>query len=475
MAERQNYKLSDRLIKSLCSETPAKATRHGDGDSLYLIHMPNDGIYWVFKYRFQTAKDIRKKDKDYRIGIYKSTSTPFSQTFKPEMSIKEARQERDRLKSLVKQRIDPSEQKKENKLSFNEGDRFITIAEKYIESRSKTTPKNIGKLKNFLNNHIAPLIGDHPIQSITVQDINLTLQAIEKKAIDQGKASSSTAHDCGGFLKSVFDYAINKLNFNITNVAQGRTSALEKHKPKRMPVIEQQYFPELLNRIDNYCIDHPNADVQTMAGLKLIALCFVRTKELRHFEWSEIDYIHHVWRIPAHKMKMGREHIIPLSPQAMSIIESLKPITGHLDYVFYNFSRKKVFSEAWLNQALNLMGYDGKNSANMTGHGFRQLASTGLNELRFDSDMIELQLAHLDETSVKRRYDTSSMLAERQLMMNEWANYLDELRQGKTKSFDLMTPDELIKLKSDRNEASLIVRLRQLKSEGLLEDLLAKI
>lgn len=107
-------------------------------------------------------------------------------------------------------------------------------------------------------------------------------------------------------------------------MAQGRTSALEKHKPKRMPVIEQQYFPELLNRIDNYCTDHPNADVQTMAGLKLIALCFVRTKELRHFEWSEIDYIHHVWRIPSHKMKMGREHIIPLSPQAMSIIRKFE-------------------------------------------------------------------------------------------------------------------------------------------------------
>ena len=89
--------------------------------------------------------------------------------------------------------------------------------------------------------------------------------------------------------------------------------------------------------------------------------------------------------------------------------------------------------------------------------------------------MIELQLAHLDETSVKRRYDTSSMLAERQLMMNEWANYLDELRQGKTKSFDLMTPDELIKVKAERTEASLIVRLRQLKSESLLEDLLAKL
>lgn len=475
MTERQNYKLSDRLIKSLCSETPKKATRHGDGDSLYLVHMPNDGIYWVFKYRFQTNKDISKKDKDYRIGVYKSSSTPLSQTFKPEMGIKEARLERDRLKALVKQGIDPADQKKEKKLSFNEADRFITIAQKYIESRSKTSPKNIQKLNNFLNNHIAPLIGDYPIQSITVQDINLTLQTIEQKALTLGKSSSSTAHDCGGFLKSVFDYAINKLHFNITNVAQGRTSALEKHKPKRMPVIEQQHFPELLNRIDNYCKDHPNADVQTMAGLKLIALCFVRTKELRHFEWKEIDYIHHVWRIPAHKMKMGREHIIPLSPQAMAIIESIKPLTGDTDYVFYNFSRKKVFSEAWLNQALNFMGYNGKDSANMTGHGFRQLASTGLNELRFDSDMIELQLAHLDETSVKRRYDTSSMLAERQLMMNEWANYLDELRAGKAKSFDLMTPDELIQLKADRNKASLIVRLRQLKSEGLLESILAQI
>ena len=164
--------------------------------------------------------------------------------------------------------------------------------------------------------------------------------------------------------------------------------------------------------------------------MQLMTLCSVRTKELRFFEWSEIDHHKNVWHIPAHKMKMRQDHIIPLSLQAMAIIERMRPLTEKTGYVFYNFERSKPYSDVWFNQALKRMGCTGDPYPEMTGHGFRQLASTGLYELQFSQNLIEIQLARIKQSSVKKRYDPSAYLAERQMMMNQWANHLNDLRAG---------------------------------------------
>ena len=213
-----------------------------------------------------------------------------------------------------------------------------------------------------------------------------------------------------------------------------------------------------------------------------MTLCFVRTKELRYFEWSEIDYHKSVWRIPAAKMKMRQDHIIPLSPQAMAIIERMRPLTEQTGYVFYNFESNKPYSEVWFNQALKRMGYAGDPYPKMTGHGFRQLASTGLYELQFSESLIEIQLAHLEQSSVRRRYDLSEHLAERQMMMQRWANYLDDLRAGKVISFDLLTPDELAKEMDSRNEQVTDIALhdkdiliKSLRAQGVSQEVLAKL
>ncbi|GAF53281.1 phage integrase [Psychrobacter sp. JCM 18900] len=179
---------------------------------------------------------------------------------------------------------------------------------------------------------------------------------------------------------------------------------------------------------------------------------------------------------------MRQDHIIPLSPQAMAIIERMRPLTERTGYVFYNFERSNPYSEVWFNQALKRMGYTGDPYPKMTGHGFRQLASTGLYELQFPENIIEVQLAHLEQSSVKKRYDLSAHLAERQIMMNRWADHLDDLRAGKAVSFDLLTPSEVSSEISSRRVQATDIELQDketlikgLQAQGILPDLLAQL
>ena len=480
MNERKNYLLTDNGVKAIAKQSaPAKRTRYSDGDSLYLIHDPKGSLYWVMAYRHQSDKDIKPKQKTHHIGTYKLSKQMIDASFKPEVTLKQARIERDKAKLLLADGIDPNDHKNRHKNSYEQKDLFKVIAESYMSEKSKTTSKNVQKLQGFLNNHILDHIGEYPISAITAQDIIKTGLAIQTSFEAQGKYTSVTAHKSMGLISSIFDYAINTLGYDIVNIASGRNKALRPHKANRMKAVEQHQFPELLRNIDSYVENHPNGHQQTVAGLQLMTLCFVRTKELRFFEWSEIDYHKSVWRVPAHKMKMRQDHIIPLSPQAMAIIESLRPLTEQTGYVFYNFESNKPYSEAWFNQALNRMGYTGDHYPKMTGHGFRQLASTGLYELQFNDNLIEIQLAHLEQSSVKKRYDLSAHLAERQMMMNKWANHLEDLRAGKAVSFDLLTPDELYKEMSNRNKQvtnrtlhDKDILIKNLKAQGVSIDIL---
>ena len=483
MTRRQDYRLTDAGVKTIAKQsTPTKVTRHADGNNLYLIQHPNGSLFWQMTYRYQSDKDLKPKQKTYQIGIYKPAKQSIDSTFKPEVSLKEARLARDKAQALLADNIDPTEHKNHEKNNFEQKDLFRVIAKSYINEKSSTTPKNIQKLHNYLDKHIAPHIGDYPIASITAQDVIKTGLAIQTYFEERGKWTTDTSHKCIALISSVFEYAINTLGYDIINIAYGRNKALRPHKAERMKAIEQHQFPELLRNIDQYGADNPNAHQQTIAGMQLMTLCFVRTKELRFFEWSEIDYHKNVWRIPAHKMKMRQDHIIPLSPQAMAIIERMRPLTEKTGYVFYNFERSKPYSDVWFNQALKRMGYTGDPYPKMTGHGFRQLASTGLYELQFSQNLIEIQLAHLEQSSVKKRYDLSAHLAERQMMMNQWANHLDDLRAGKAVSFDLLTPDEIKKKMDSRNEQAADIALhdkdiviKSLQAQGVPDKLLGQL
>ena len=480
MNNRRTYLLTDSGVKAIAKKSaPAKRKRYSDGDSLYLVHDPKGSIYWVMAYRYQSDKDIKPKQKTYHVGTYKSSKQLIDASFKPDVTLKQARIERDKAKVLLSDDIDPNEHKNKNRNNYEQKDLFEVIAKSYMNEKLKTTTKNVQKLQGFLDNHILEHIGEYPISAITAQDVIKTGLAIQASFESQGKYTSETAHKSMGLISSIFDYAINTLGYDITNIASGRNKALRTHKAERMKAVEQHQFPDLLRNIDSYIENHPNGHEQTVAGLQLMTLCFVRTKELRFFEWSDIDYHKSVWRVPAHKMKMRQDHIIPLSPQAMAIIERLRPLTEKTGYVFYNFDSNKPYSEAWFNQALKRMGYSGDPYPKMTGHGFRQLASTGLYEMQFSENIIEIQLAHLEQSSVKKRYDLSAHLAERQMMMNKWAKHLDDLRAGKAVSFNLLTPDEMAKEMNIRENQAIEIALndkdiliKKLEEQGISKKLL---
>lgn len=186
-------------------------------------------------------------------------------------------------------------------------------------------------------------------------------------------------------------------------------------------LVEPKDITRLMKAIDGY-----DGDLKTCCALRLLPLLMVRTGELRAAEWEEFDFDDKLWRIPGSKMKMGRDHLVPLSRQAIEILQQLKAVTGHGKYLLPGRrSDSRVMSENTVNAALRYMGFAREE---MTGHGFRSMASTRLNELGFRADIIEKQLAHEQDNSVRKAYNRAEYLEERRKMMDEWANYLDKLK-----------------------------------------------
>jgi len=216
----------------------------------------------------------------------------------------------------------------------------------------------------------------------------------------------------------VFRYAIRK-DLIENDPTPHLSEALKPRKIKNMARLDISEFPAFLQRMDRY---HGNVLVKT--ALHIMTLTFVRTAELRMMEWAEIDFDAQEWRIPPDKMKMSLPHIVPLSRQAVELIESLRPITGNKQFVFYNHSTAKPLSSNALLCAIRTMGYKGK----MTGHGFRGLASTTLHEQGYMHDAIEIQLAHKVGNSVSQAYNHAQHLKYRVKMMQEWADYIESLR-----------------------------------------------
>lgn len=213
------------------------------------------------------------------------------------------------------------------------------------------------------------------------------------------------------------------------NPANDLIEALQPHKVKHHSRVTAQQLPKLLQDIDAY-----DGDTLVKLGLWFLCYTFVRTQELRFMEWSEIDYKHNLWRIPADKMKMDRLHIVPLAPQVMQLLQQIKQLGFSDQYVFFNTSTRKPYSTNAFITALWRLGYKGR----MTGHGFRGLASTTLHERGYRHDAIELQLAHEQENKISKAYNGAQHLDYRIKMMNEWANYIDDAYAGKIDNLIVM-------------------------------------
>ena len=373
-----------------------KRYRLFDSQGLYIEVAPSGGKWWRLKYR------ILGKEKRLSLGVY------------PEVSLKDAREKRDQARRSLSEGADPIEARKPQ--SIADGTSFEAVArEWFIKFAPGWSAGHANRILRRLENDVFPWLGSRSIDQIDPPELLKVVRRIESRG------ALETAHrairNCG----QVFRYAVatGRAERDPTTDLNG---ALPPARSRHYPTItDPEAIGDLLRAIGGY-----QGSPITRAALRLAPLVFVRPGELRHAEWPDINLKSAEWRIPPEKMKHRRIHLVPLSRQAITILKELQLLTGHGQYLFPGRrSPRRPMSENTINAALRNLGYD-KNQ--MTGHGFRSMASTLLNEQGcWHPDAIERQLAHVERNNVRAAYNYAEYLDERRRMMQAWADYLESL------------------------------------------------
>lgn len=383
-----------------------KPYKLGDSGGLYLLVNPDGSKWWRYKYRFIG------KEKLLSIGTY------------PQITLAEARDKHVAARKLLAEGIDPSADRQEAKRRRVESqqaavDTFEAVSREWMKQEHKklaevTASKNRWLFEAFL----FPEIGRLPLASVTSRVLLDALRKIE------ATGKQETARRAKIKAGQVFRYAIleGKAEADPTAVLRGAVKRV-KHK-HHAAITDPAKIGQLLRDIELF-----TGQPVTHGALRLAPLVFVRPGELRQAEWAEFDLDGSVWRIPAARMKMRADHLVPLSIQAVAVLHELQPLTGQGRYVFPSLrGASRPMSENTVNIALRSLGYDGDT---MTGHGFRAMASSRLNEMGWDERAIERQLAHAEPNEVKGAYNYAAKYLDiRKDMMQAWADYLDGLRAG---------------------------------------------
>lgn len=404
-----NMALTDAALRAL--KPGDKPRKFADGNGLFIYVAPNGSRLWRYAYRYGG------KQKLLSFGAY------------PEIGLAEARRKRDAARALLREGVDPSAQKKLDKLVKADADAatFSVISSEVLDKkrREQKAERTLDKLR-WLYGLAKPQIGERPVASITVLEVLAVLRAVEQTG------RFETAKRLRAVIGEVFRYAVTtgRATADPTSALKGAlTAPVVKH---RAAITDPIAFGGLLRAIDGF-----QGQPTTIAALKLMALLFPRPGELREAEWAEFDLDKAVWTIPASRTKMRRPHEIPLPPQAITILRDLHVITGQgrLALPGYGISggegrkvEQRPISENTMNGALRRLGFS---QDEMTAHGFRTSASTLLNESgQFSPDAIERALAHQDPDRVRGAYARGSYWPERIKMMGWWADEIDRLRKG---------------------------------------------
>lgn len=380
----------------------AKVRRYGDSGGLYLEVSPSGGKLWRYKYRFLG------KEKKLSLGRY------------PEVGLADARKLHQDARELLAKDIDPGIHKqiqKANRFAQAENS-FSAVALEWLEVQSsKWVESTVNKAKARLEKDIFPWLGRRPIVEITAPEVLMALRKIV------GRGAVHTAHKAKYDIGQIFRYAVatGRAERDPTGDLRG---ALPADKTKHFAsIVEPKEVGALLRAIDAF-----RGTYQVQAALKLAPLLFVRPGELRKAKWLQIDLEKAEWRYIA--TKTNTEHLVPLAAQAVDILRSLALVSGDRDFVFPGRDPKQPMSEAAVNAALRRMGYDTKTE--ITGHGFRAMARTILHEeLHQKPEVIEHQLAHKVSDSLGTAYNRTKFIKERKLMMQIWADYLDQTKADK--------------------------------------------
>lgn len=396
--------LTDVAIRS--AKPQSKTVKLFDGGGLYLELSHTGGKWWRWKYRFGG------KEKRLSLGVY------------PTVSLKAARAKRDTARQQLAAGVDPGQARKAEKLAQAGAESFEAVAREWHARFSPGWVSSHGdRILRRLEVDIFPWLGRRPIADIKAPELLAVLRRIESRG------ALETAHRAMQNCGQVFRYAVatGRAERDPTGDLRGALPPTkEKHHAS---IIEPKGVAELLRAIDGY-----SGAIITKCALRFSPLVFVRPGELRHAQWPEFDLDKGEWRIPAERMKMREQHIVPLSRQAIEILREIEPLTNRdipakpdaPHYVFPSArSRQRPMSNNAILAALRRMGYS---RDEMTGHGFRSMASTLLHEQGWNHQVIERQLAHAERNAVSAAYNFAEHLPERRRMMQAWADYLDALK-----------------------------------------------
>ncbi|MFD2256878.1 tyrosine-type recombinase/integrase [Luteolibacter algae] len=386
--------LNETKIRKVNSN--GKAIKLNDGDGLYLLVHANGSKYWQFRYAFAG------KAKVLSIGKY------------PEVSLVEARDRKIDAQRLLRDFIDPSSHKLQQKMlvTYQHRNTFFAVAEEWL-NRNKVvwTPRHADRTWRRLEIHVFPDLGKRPISEIKPMELLWVIQKIE---------ATGVTDTCVRILKicsAIFRFGIvtGRLEHNPALNLRG---ALKPYRETHFPALKARELPSFLGELDKL-----NTSEQNKIAFRTLLMTAVRSGELRHSRWEDVDLEAGEWRIPAEMMKMREEHIVPLSSQVISLLEQLRAMTGNGPWLFPSQQGRvhAIMSENTINSMIRRMGYKGK----VVGHGFRSMFSTTLNEHGFNRDAIERQLAHMERNGVRAAYNRAEYLPERRFMMQWWADFIE--------------------------------------------------
>ncbi|EEK5315262.1 tyrosine-type recombinase/integrase [Salmonella enterica subsp. enterica serovar Typhimurium] len=399
------------------SDKPFKLT---DGQGMHLLINPNGSKYWRLQYRFGG------KQKVLALGVY------------PMVSLGEARRKRDEAKKLVSDGIDPSEKKKADKIEQSEALTFEAVARDWHTAcKRKWSDSHSERVLKSLEDNLFSSIGQRKIAELKTKDLLVpvkTVAASGRLEVAARLQQRTTAIMRYAVQNGLIDY----------NPAQEMSGAIAVAKRIHRPALPFDRFSELLERIESF-----KGRKLTKLAVKLTLLIFIRSSELRFARWSEIDFENAMWTIPGEReplpgvkhshrgSKMKTPHLVPLSRQALELLKTIREISGECDLVFIgDHDFRKPMSENTVNKALRSMGYD--TTVEVCGHGFRAMACSALIESgKWSRDAVERQMSHQERNSVRAAYiHKAEHLDERRLMLQWWADYLDETTKRRIAPFD---------------------------------------
>jgi len=371
-----------------------KVYKLSDGDGLQLRIKPNGNRSWLLDY----IKPVTKKRTSIGLGGY------------PDVSLADARKVRTDFRKLLKQDIDPKEYKEEYARKQSEAalNTFAHVAANWFEVKKTQVTENHGiDLWRSIENHLLPPLGKLPISKITAPK---TIEILKPIA---AKGSLETVKRLCQRLNEVMNFAVNTGLIH-ANPLTGIRAAFQKPVKQNMPTITPEELPQLMKDIS-----YASIKLVTRYLIEWQLHTMVRPSEAAGAKWQEIDFENKLWIIPAERMKKKREHLVPLTEQTLEILERLRPLSGHREYLFpADRNPRSHINEQTANMALKRMGYEKR----LVAHGLRALASTTLNQHGFDPDVVEAALAHIDKNEVRRAYNRADYLERRRVMMDWWSD-----------------------------------------------------